>query len=55
MYEVSEKGTNVLDLLHGEVRICWDADCLWPDIDDDHDGAGNELFQEIIYFLVGGS
>ena len=47
------KGTHVLDLLYCKVCVCGYADCLWPDVDNDHNGAVDELFQQVVDFLVG--
>ena len=46
------KGTHVLDLLYCEVCVCGYADCLWPDVDNDHNGAVDELLQQFVDLLV---
>ena len=44
--------TYVFDLFDCKVCVCGDADCLRPDVDDDHDGAGAELLHEVVDLLV---
>lgn len=46
------KETYILDLLHREVRVCRDADRLWPYIDDDHNRVCNISLQQVVDFLV---
>ena len=40
-----QDGTHVFDLLYREVCVCRDTDRLWPNVDNDHDRAGDELLQ----------
>lgn len=48
-------GTYVFDFFDGKIGVCGDADCVWPDIDNDHDWTCDELLEEIVDLLVRGA
>ena len=44
--------SHVFDLLNGEVRVRWNSDGLWSDVDDDHYRSGNKSFEEVVNLLI---
>lgn len=47
------KDAHIFDLLNSEIRISWDSDSLWSDINDDHHRPSDKSLEEVVNLLVG--